>query len=500
VGDTLLGVLEAGAPGRVAVRTPEGDAALTAGELLEESSRLAGVLAGAGIARGDRVSLVLPNGPEFVQLLFAVTLLGATASPLNPGYTRDEYAFYLDDLEPRALVVPAGEAKAAREALPEGTVVFDAESSGGSVRLSRDGSRLSEHRAFEAADADDIALLLHTSGTTSRPKQVPLLHRNLVASARSIAAHYDLSDDDVSFCVMPLFHVHGLVASVLAQLAAGGGVVVPRRLAGGSFWRSLDEDRVTWFSGSPTLLTMLLDQRPAPSSTQALRFIRSCSAALSQDLFDRIESELEAPLLQAYGMTEASHQISSNPLPPGARPPESVGVATGTVITTLDDDASPLPTGSPGEVAIRGPGLTPGYLSNPEANAEAFVHGWFRTGDRGFVDERGYLRLEGRIKELINRGGEKISPYEIEDVLRRHPAVVDAACFALPDRKYGEVVGAAVVVSAPTDAKEIVRYCRERIASFKVPRVLRIVDSLPKTATGKVQRQKLATEVGREPA
>ena len=498
MGDTLLAVVEAGAPDRVAVRTPGGEASLTAGELVEESARLAGVLAGAGIAHGDRVSIVLPNGPEFVQLLFAVTLLGATASPLNPGYTRDEYTFYLDDLAPRALVVPAGEAKAAREAAPDGTLIVDAESSDGSVRLSRDGRQVDGHAHFDAADPEDIALLLHTSGTTSRPKQVPLLHRNLVASARSIAGHYELSEDDVSFCVMPLFHVHGLVASVLAQLAAGGGVVVPRRLAGGSFWRSLEEDGVTWFSGSPTLLTMLLDQRPAESSFGALRFVRSCSAALSHDLFERMESELEAPLLQAYGMTEASHQISSNPLPPGPRPPESVGLATGTELTTLDENASPLPAGSPGEVAIRGPGLTPGYLSNPEANAEAFVDGWFRTGDRGVVDEYGYLRLEGRIKELINRGGEKISPYEIEDVLRRHPAVVDAACFALPDRKYGEVVGAAVVVSQPTDPKEIVRYCRDRIASFKVPRVLRVVDSLPKTATGKVQRQKLATEVGKE--
>ena len=193
---------------------------------------------------------------------------------------------------------------------------------------------------------------------------------------------------------MPLFHVHGLVASVLAQLAAGGSVVVPRRLAGGSFWRSLEEDGVTWFSGSPTLLTMLLDQRPdARRARDALRFVRSCSAALSHDLFDRMESELECPLLQAYGMTEASHQISSNPLPP-ARAPARVGRRRDR--HRADDPrrerGRALPAGRPGEVAIRGPGVTPGYLSNPEANAEAFVDGWFRTGDRGVVDEHGYLR------------------------------------------------------------------------------------------------------------
>jgi len=494
--DTLIGFLEAGAPERVAIRTATGDEALTAATILEEATRLAGVLAAAGIERGDRVSFVLPNGPEFVQLLFAVTLLGAAAAPLNPAYTRDENLFYLDDLAPRAVIVPVGEANAVREAAPDGTLIVDAEVGGGAVRLSRAGRSLDDVASFEAARPDDIALLLHTSGTTSRPKQVPLLHRNLVASARGISAHYALTADDVSFCVMPLFHVHGLVASVLAQLAAGGTVIAPRRLAGRSFWSSLGGDGVTWFSGSPTLLAMLMDQRPAAWSAPALRFVRSCSAALTQDLFERIERELEAPVLQAYGMTEASHQISSNPLPPMPRGAETVGVPTDTEVATLDEAGRQLAAGSPGEVAIRGPGVTPGYLGNPDANAQAFVDGWFRTGDRGVVAEDGYLRLEGRIKELINRGGEKISPYEIEDVLRRHSAVLDAACFALPDRKYGEVVGAAVVVGAPTEPNELVHFCRDRLAPFKVPAVLHVVDSLPKTATGKVQRQKLAAEIG----
>jgi acyl-CoA synthetase (AMP-forming)/AMP-acid ligase II len=485
-----MSVVEAGDADRFALREPSGGSGLTARALGDEVSRLAGALAGAGIERGDRVALVLPNGPAFVQALLAVTALGAAAAPLNPAYTTEEYAFYLADLAPRALVLPAGEAGAARAAAPEGTVLLDAELPDGTVQLAGAGRA----RPFEPADPEDVALLLHTSGTTSRPKQVPLRHCNLVASARAIAAHYAFTAEDVSFSVMPLFHVHGLVASVLAPLAAGGGVIAPRRLSAGAFWPSLSDDAVTFFSASPTLLTMLLDQRPEGGPAPALRFVRSCSAALPGDLYARIESELGVPVLQAYGMTEASHQISSNPLPPARRAPDSVGVATGTTIATLDASGRELPAGTPGEVAVRGPGVTSGYLANEQANAEAFVDGWFRTGDRGLVGPDGHLTLEGRIKELIIRGGENISPYEVEDVLRRHPAVADAACFGLPDAKYGEVVGAAVVVRETTESRELIAFCRERLAQFKVPKVLEVVESLPKTATGKVQRAKLARE------
>jgi acyl-CoA synthetase (AMP-forming)/AMP-acid ligase II len=493
--ETLSAVVEAGEPGRIALFSPEDGTPVTARALAEQVERTAAALAGAGIERGDRVALVLPNGPEFVTLLLAVTSLGAAAAPLNPAYTRDEFAFYLDDLAPKALVVPEGEAGAAREAAAPAVGVLDATPWRGTVALSRGGSVLAAASPGETAQPDDVALLLHTSGTTSRPKQVPLLHRNLVASARAIAAHYELGPGDVSFSVMPLFHVHGLVASVLAQLVAGGRVVAPRRLSPRVFWAAVERESVSWFSGSPTLLTMLLDGRPREVPTPALRFVRSCSAALSSDLFDRIESELAVPVLQAYGMTEASHQIASNPLPPERRDARSVGVPTGTEVTTLDEQGRRLPDGTPGEVAIRGPGLTPGYLNNDEANASAFVDGWFRTGDRGVVDADGYVMLEGRIKELIIRGGENISPSEIEDALKRHPAVVDAAAFGLADAKYGEVVGAAVVVSTPTDERELVSYCREKLAPFKVPQVLRVMDELPKTATGKVQRRAIAAAV-----
>jgi acyl-CoA synthetase (AMP-forming)/AMP-acid ligase II len=245
---------------------------------------------------------------------------------------------------------------------------------------------------------------------------------------------------------------------------------------------------------------MLLDQRPRDARAPELRFVRSCSAALPIDLYERIESALGVPVLQAYGMTEASHQIASNPLPPARREAKSVGIPTGTEVTILDADGSPLPLGTPGEIAIRGPGLTPGYLNSEQANAEAFVGGWFRTGDQGVLAADGRIMIEGRIKELIIRGGENISPYEIEEVLRRHALVSEAACFGVPSDKYGEVVGAAVVVTTPTDERDLITYCREKLAPFKVPTVLRVVDSLPKTATGKLQRQRIAAEISREVA
>jgi oxalate---CoA ligase len=197
-------------------------------------------------------------------------------------------------------------------------------------------------------------------------------------------------------------------------------------------------------------------------------------------------------VLEAYGMTEASHQISSNPLPPGRRLPGSVGVATGTEVRVVDSEGRDAPLRSTGEVVIRGRGVTPGYLNNPDGNAEAFLEGWFRTGDRGALDGEGYLRLEGRLKEMIIRGGENISPYEVEEILLGHPAVVDAVCFGVPDEKYGEEVAAAVALTSATATRELADFCRERLAAFKVPTVIHIVDKIPRTPTGKLQRRRVA--------
>jgi acyl-CoA synthetase (AMP-forming)/AMP-acid ligase II len=487
--EALSGLLRGG--DTPALVSPDESSTTSHDRLAVDVETLAARLAGAGVRRGDRVALVLPNGPEIVETIFALAAIGAAASPLNPAYTKDEFAFYLGDLDPRLLLVPAGEAAAARAAAHGVTVVDMVSSPGSAPSLVIDGHEVRPKRPGESGGVDDIALLLHTSGTTSRPKQVPLLQRNLMASTRTIAEHYRLRPDDVSYCAMPLFHIHGLVASTLASLAAGGCAVVPRRVAPRRFWPQARATGTTWLSAGPTLHQMLLDQRDREGSPPTLRFVRSCSSALSPALFQRAEDEYGVPMLEAYGMTEASHQMASNPLPPAPRPPGSVGVATGTDIGVVDSSRRFLSEGQAGEIVIRGPGVTPGYLANPGANEEAFFDGWFRTGDRGVL-EAGYLRLEGRLKELIIRGGENISPAEVEDVLKAHPAVADAACFGIPDDKYGEEVGAAVSLSGEADERILLEHCRARLTAVKVPKRLFLLPEIPRTPTGKLQRRRIA--------
>ncbi len=325
---------------------------------------------------------------------------------------------------------------------------------------------------------------------------MPLSHANLLASAGNVAATYALAPDDVSLCVMPLFHVHGLVASTLATLRSGGTIIVPPRFSAGAFWPTVKAHRATWYTAVPTIHQVLLtraeeDQAPAPG-TSGLRFIRSCSSSLAPAIMAGLETRFGCPVLEAYGMTEASHQMTSNPLPPGERRAGSVGRGTGVHVAIMDDVGNLLLAGTQGEVVIQGPNVTRGYHNNPEANAAAFTNGWFRTGDQGVLDAAGYLTLVGRLKELINRGGEKISPREIDEVLLTHPAVAEAVCFGVPDMKYGEEVAAAVVLRSDASEAELLAHCRERLAAFKTPKKIYLVTQIPRTATGKIQRRNVA--------
>jgi acyl-CoA synthetase (AMP-forming)/AMP-acid ligase II len=491
-GQTLDALLGGGQPSHAAFVVPDDGQVISYGEVANRIETLAGRLAAAGVKRGDRVALTLPNGPDFVQLLLAVTLLGAAAAPLNPAYTEPEFTFYLEDVAPRLLLLPASRpAAAAAAAAATGTPVLAvADVAGGPPDLLLDGAPVKDRPGFERAAPDDVAIVLHTSGTTSRPKQVPLLQRNLMASTRNIAAHFQLGPGDVSFCVMPLFHVHGLVASAFAALSAGGTVVSPRRLTPQRFWRQARETGMTWLSAGPTLHQMLLDKIDDEGAPGTLRFARSCSSALSPELLHRAERLYRVPMLESYGMTEASHQMAANPVPPGERVPGSVGVPAGTEIGIVDGSGGFLPAGAAGEVVIRGPGVMSGYVNNPAATAEAFFGEWFRTGDRGALRD-GYLYLEGRIKEMIIRGGENISPAEIEQALLSHPAVTDAVCFGVPDEKYGELPAAAVTLGAEVEPRALIGYCRERRAAFKVPSVIHVLPQIPRTATGKVQRRRV---------
>jgi oxalate---CoA ligase len=491
--ESLIALLTCGEPGRAALVVPDDGQVLTYAQAADRVEALAQRLAGLGVRRGDRVALSLPNGPDVVLLLLAITGLGAAAAPLNPAYTETEFTFFLTDIAPRLLLVPASGAAAASAAAAatQTTLVAVQAAEDGPPELLADGRSSAPRRSFEQGGPEDVAVVLHTSGTTSRPKQVPLLQRNLMASASTIAAHYQLGPDDVSFCVMPLFHIHGLVASTFAAMRAGGSVIAPRRFTPQRFWPQSREHGATWLSAGPTLHQMILEKADQAGPPAAMRFVRSCSSALSPALLERAEQAYRVPMLEAYGMTEASHQMTSNPLPPAPRLPGSVGVPTGTQVAIADKTGTFLPDGTPGEVVIRGPGVTPGYVNNPAATAEAFFGDWFRTGDRGVLRD-GYLFLEGRLKEMILRGGENIAPAEVEQVLMSHPAVRDAVCFGIADAKYGELVGAAVTLNTDAEIRALIDHCREQLAAFKVPARIDVLTEIPRTPTGKVQRRKVA--------
>lgn len=489
---TLWDVLNGGEAGRIAVVVPDGPR-LTYGELREQVRRTADTLAALGIERTDRVSIVLPNGAEVI-VAFLGAAMAAAAAPLNPAYTEEECRFYMEDTGAKALIVPKGGAEAARRAAPPGTILIDAAMGGNALALESEAPRRAG-RAASAPDPNDVALVLHTSGTTSRPKRVPLRHRNLAASVENIVATYALGPADVSLCVMPLFHVHGLLASTLATLRSGGTVVVPPKFAPLGFWPLVRAHQATWYSAVPTIQQLVLartKEGARPEGAESLRFIRSCSSALPPPVMLQLEERIGVPVLEAYGMTEASHQMASNPLPPAARVPGSVGVGTGVRVSIMDEAGALLPAGTTGEVVIQGPNVTSGYENNPEANAASFTDGWFRTGDLGALDRAGYLTLLGRIKELINRGGEKISPREIDEVLLQHPAVAEAVAFGAPHPVWGEEVAVAVVLSGEACEADLQRHCRELLADFKCPKKIHLVDAIPRTATGKVQRRHVA--------
>ena len=496
----LLGRAAAQRPDHIALLAP-GRPGLTYRDLAAHVAGVQSALSGLGLGREDRVALVLPNGPEMATAFLGVAC-SAVCAPLNPDYRAEQVDYYLSDLGVKAVVVEADSDSPARAvARSRGIEVIELASShsaaAGAFSLSGSNARATTSRPARGAD---IALLLHTSGTTSRPKLVPLLHRNLCASADTIARMLGLSPDDCCLSVMPLFHIHGLVAALLSSLAAGGSVVCAGTFSAAGFFNCLALFRPTWYTAVPTMHQAVLAHADAGAiSRHRLRFIRSSSAALPPPVMTELESRFGVPVIEAYGMTEAAHQMASNPLPPARRKPRSVGVAAGPEIAIVDPDGALLPPGQNGEVVIRGPNVTPGYENDAEANRAAFTNGWFRTGDRGYLDDDGYLFLTGRLKEIINRGGEKVSPREIDEVLLQHPAVAQAVAFAVPHPTLGEDVAAAVVLreGAVADPQAIRAFLFERLTASRIPSQVVIVPAIPQGPTGKLQRIGLADQLRR---
>jgi acyl-CoA synthetase (AMP-forming)/AMP-acid ligase II/thioesterase domain-containing protein/acyl carrier protein len=497
----LLGVRAERTPGAIAIAAP-GRNPLTYGSLYTLVEHAVNTLNTMGVGRNDRVAIVLPNGPEMAAAFLAVSS-GATSAPLNPAYGAREFEFYLSDLNAKALLVQPGMDSSARVvARALGIPILDLapalEAQAGLFTFESGERANTAEGGF--AQSGDVALVLHTSGTTSRPKIVPLTHTNLCTSAHNIRVAYDLVGGDRCLNVMPLYHIHGLVAGVLSTMAAGASVVCTPGFDASRFFDWLESSRPTWYTAVPTMHQAILNQ--AESNRELigrcpLRFIRSCSASLSPKVMAELEQIFYVPALEAYGMTEAAHQMTSNPLPPGRRKSGSVGVPTGPEVAIMGEAGDLLAAGKVGEIVIRGANVMQAYQNNPEANERAFVNGWFRTGDQGCFDEDGYLYITGRIKEIINRGGEKVAPREVDEALLEHPAVAQAVTFAVPHTTLGEDVAAAVVLreNSSTTERELREVAFHRLADFKVPSQVVIVAEIPKGPTGKLQRIGLAEKL-----
>jgi acyl-CoA synthetase (AMP-forming)/AMP-acid ligase II len=502
--DTIPALLTAGRDSDPAIGAP-GRTSLTHGGLRALCERTVTDLNAFGIGRNDRIAIVLPNGPEMAAAFVAIAC-GATTAPLNPAYRAEEFEFTLSDLNAKALVIADGAEGPARtvaeaRGIPILAVVADETAPAGTFLLGAEQGMRGTAPAPGFAQPDDIALVLHTSGTTSRPKIVPLSQINLTASATHIRETLSHTREDVCLNIMPLFHIHGLMAALLSSLAAGASVVCTPGFNALKFFSWFEEARPSWYTAVPTMHQAILGRAPRNAEIVArgrLRFIRSSSAPLPPQVMAALEETFSAPVIESYGMTEAAHQMASNPLPPKARHAGSVGIAAGPDIAIMDESGALLPAGALGEIVIRGRDVTRGYENNPDANAKAFTNGWFRTGDQGTLDADGYLRLTGRLKELINRGGEKISPVEVDTVLMDHPCVAQCLTFAMPHASLGEEVACAVVLREGADASErdLRAFCSTRIADFKVPRKIVFLAEIPKGATGKLQRIGLAAKLG----
>ena len=498
---TLRQLMSAGADDAPAIAAP-GTVPLTYRALRTLVAKTIASLNSFGVGRNDRVAIVLPNGPDMATAFIAIAS-GATAAPLNPTYKADEFEFYMSDVKAKALVVEAGSNSPAIEVakkLGMKIIVLNPEHATGAGGFSLTCDAVSGDCLKGFAEPDEVALILHTSGTTSRPKIVPLSQRNVSVSSGNIAETLAFTAKDCGLNIMPLFHIHGLMAGVLAPLSAGGRVFCTPGFNALRFFAWMDEAKPTWYTAVPTMHQAILTRANGNKEIIArnpLRFVRSSSSSMPPQVIAEVEKVFGAPLIESYGMTEASHQMASNPLK-GARKPGAVGLAAGPEVAIMGDNGELVKPGEIGEIVIRGDNVTKGYENNPAANAAAFTNGWFRTGDQGVMDADRYISLTGRLKEIINRGGEKVSPREVDEILMDHPSVQQVVVFAMPHEKLGEEVAAAIVLrdGAATNEKELRDFCSQRLAAFKVPRKIVFLEQIPLGATGKLQRIGLAEKLG----
>ena len=481
--------------------TSEKNEKLSYGEFKIFNEKISRQLAATNVKNSDRAAIVLPNGPLMASSFLSISSY-MSAAPLNPSYKQEEFEFYLDDLKPKFLLVePNSKSLAVIAAKNLNIPVFEMKISVnqplGTFEL------FDKETNYKNPNDYDEALVLHTSGTTSRPKIVPLSNLNIFTSAVNISKSLKLTADDHCLNIMPLFHIHGLIAVLSASAKVGASVCASNGFNALKFLDLAETQNITWYSGVPTMHQAIL-LRAQKNSDKAkklnLRFIRSSSASLPPAIFEQLNDIFQTPVIEAYGMTEATHQMTSNPLPPAIQKPGLVGMPAGPEICIMNDKNEKLSQGEIGEICIKGDNVTNGYENNPEANKQSFVNDWFRTGDEGFFDEDGYLKISGRLKEIINKGGEKISPLEVDNILMDFPPIDQALCFGYKDKMLGEDIAVAIKLKENKSCTEddIKSYANEKLAKFKIPKKIFIVEDIPKGATGKLQRIGLAKKFGLE--
>ena len=462
-------------------------------------NKIASQLAGNGISNKDRAAIVLPNGP-FMASSFLTLSSYMSAAPLNPSYKTNEYEFYLKDLNPKIVIVEPNSSNevvgvAKNLNIPVCEMKIKKDDPSGLFNL------FDIESEYQLPEENDEGLVLHTSGTTSRPKIVPLTNKNIYSSAENISKSLNLSEADHCLNIMPLFHIHGLIAILAASIRSGASVCASNGFNALKFLELAKSEKITWYSGVPTMHQAILlraEKNLELAKNLNLRLIRSSSASLPPAVFEKLNSVFGCSVIEAYGMTEATHQMTSNPLPPKKQKPGFVGIPAGPEVCIMDEKDKILDQGETGEVCIKGDNVTLGYDNNPEANKNSFTNGWFRTGDQGYFDQNGYLKISGRLKEIINKGGEKISPLEVDNVLMDHPLIEQAVCFGYEDKMLGEDIAAAIIVKEGKNCSEtdVKTYAQEKLAKFKIPKKIFFVNEIPKGATGKLQRNVLAKNFG----
>jgi acyl-CoA synthetase (AMP-forming)/AMP-acid ligase II len=503
-----------------ATARPEAPALVVTGDCIPISYhdlvRLVGDLAGqlgrAGLRAGDRVGLRAGSNAEFVVGLLGASRADLIVVPLDPALPVGEQRLRSQAVGARVVLVD-GEAPDERESTLGWWPITVTVGAGSVPAVHLDATTAPEAPGAAGQGVStpeglryDDAMIMFTGGTTGVPKMVPWTHANMANSVRTIVAGYGLGPDDATVAVMPLYHGHGLLAALLATLASGGAVLLPARgrFSAHTFWDDIGAVRATWYTAVPTIHQILLERAATDrleNGRAALRFIRSCSAPLTPETAQALNDTFSAPVVCAFGMTEATHQVASTGIDQRENPAETpglVGRSTGPEIRIAGTEGQPLPADAVGEVWLRGPTVVRGYLGDPAITAANFTDGWLRTGDLGSLSPQGDLRIRGRIKELINRGGEKISPERVEAVLASHPGVLQVAVFGVPDKMYGETVAAVIVPrgSAAPTPDELAAFCRGRLAPFEVPTTFHQASTLPHTAKGSLDRRAVAQQFG----